>query len=37
MRGRAELYELALSDESRRKTLYLPLSDQGMVSTLPEA
>jgi predicted O-methyltransferase YrrM len=31
LRGRAELLELALSDESGRGTLYVPLSDQGMV------
>ena len=31
LRGRAELNELALSDESGRGTLYVPLSDQGTV------
>jgi FkbM family methyltransferase len=31
LRGRAELQELALSDESGRGILYVPLSDQGMV------
>src|SRR5262249_6970046 len=31
LRGRAELYELALSEEPGRGTLYVPLSDQGMV------
>jgi FkbM family methyltransferase len=31
LRGRAELHELALSDEPGRMTFYVPLSDQGMV------
>jgi hypothetical protein len=31
LRGRAELHELAISDESGHGTLYVPLSDQGMV------
>jgi FkbM family methyltransferase len=31
LRGRAEVYELALSDESSRGTLHVPLSDQGVV------
>jgi len=31
LRGRAELHELALSDEPGRATFYVPLSDQGMV------
>jgi FkbM family methyltransferase len=31
LRGRAELNELALSDQSGRGTLYVPVSDQGMV------
>jgi len=31
LRGRAELHEVALSDESGRGTLYVPFSDQGMV------
>jgi FkbM family methyltransferase len=31
LRGRAELNEMALSDESGRGTLYVPLSDQGTV------
>ncbi|HEY2230978.1 MAG TPA: FkbM family methyltransferase [Xanthobacteraceae bacterium] len=31
LRGRAEVHELALSDGSGRGTLYVPISDQGMV------
>jgi FkbM family methyltransferase len=31
LRGRAKVYELARSEESGRGTLYVPLSDQGMV------
>jgi FkbM family methyltransferase len=31
LRGYAEVHELALSDESGRGTLHVPLSDQGMV------
>jgi FkbM family methyltransferase len=31
LRGRAEVHELALSDESGRGTLYVPLSDRGTV------
>jgi len=31
LRGRAEVHEVALSEESGRGTLYVPLSDQGMV------
>src|SRR5215475_12222139 len=31
LRGRAEVHELALSNESCRGTLHVPLSDQGMV------
>jgi FkbM family methyltransferase len=31
LRGRAEVHELALSGEPSRGTLYVPLSDQGMV------
>jgi FkbM family methyltransferase len=31
LRGRAEVHELALSGEPGRGTLYVPLSDQGMV------
>ena len=31
LRGRAEVHQLALSDGSGRGTLYVPLSDQGMV------
>jgi FkbM family methyltransferase len=31
LRGRAEVHELALSDERGRGTFYVPLSDQGMV------
>ena len=31
LRGRAELYELALSDAPGRATFYVPLSDEGMV------
>jgi len=31
LRGRAEVHELALSEEPGRGTLYVPLSDQGMV------
>jgi len=31
LRGRAEVHELALSNESRRGTLHVPLSDQGTV------
>jgi FkbM family methyltransferase len=31
LRGLAEVHELALSDESSRGTLHVPLSDQGMV------
>jgi FkbM family methyltransferase len=31
LRGCAEVHELALSDESSRGTLHVPLSDQGMV------
>ena len=31
LRGRAEVHELALSEESGRGILYVPLSDQGMV------
>jgi FkbM family methyltransferase len=31
LRGRAEVHELALSEEPGRATLYVPLSDQGMV------
>src|SRR6516225_10988608 len=31
LRGRAEVHELALSDTSGRGTLYVPLSDDGMV------
>jgi FkbM family methyltransferase len=31
LRGRAEVHELALSDQSGRATLYVPLSDQGDV------
>src|SRR6266576_6727991 len=30
LRGRAEVRELALSNASGRRTLYVPLSDQGM-------
>lgn len=31
LRGRAEVHELALSDQSGRATLHVPLSDQGVV------
>jgi len=31
LRGRAEVHEFALSEEPGRGTLYVPLSDQGMV------
>jgi FkbM family methyltransferase len=31
LRGRAEVHELALSDESSRGTLHVPLSDRGVV------
>ena len=31
LRGRAEIHEMALSDQSSRGTLHVPLSDQGMV------
>src|SRR2546421_7903367 len=31
LRGRAEVHELALSDERGRGTFHVPLSDQGMV------
>ena len=31
LRGRAEVHQLALSDASGRGTLYVPLSDDGMV------
>src|SRR5215831_4038543 len=31
LRGRAEVREIALSDASGRGTLYVPLTDQGMV------
>ena len=31
LRGRAEVHELALSEEPGRATLYVPLSDEGMV------
>src|SRR4051795_3588717 len=31
LRGRAEVHEAALSNESSRGTLHVPLSDQGMV------
>src|SRR5438093_5077476 len=31
LRGRAEVHELALSEEPGRGTLYVPLSDQGVV------
>src|SRR6266403_4008036 len=31
LRGRAEVREIALSDASGRGTLYVPLSDQGML------
>jgi FkbM family methyltransferase len=31
LRGRADVYEVALSDESGRGTFYVPLSDDGMV------
>ena len=31
LRGRAEVHQLALSDMSGRRTLYVPISDRGMV------
>src|SRR5947209_20390667 len=31
LRGRAEVHELTLSEESGRGTFYVPLSDEGMV------
>jgi FkbM family methyltransferase len=31
LRGRAEVHQLALSDASGRGTLYVPISDEGMV------
>jgi FkbM family methyltransferase len=31
LRGRAEVHELALSDESGRRTFYVPLTEKGMV------
>src|SRR5689334_8418205 len=31
LRGRAEVHEMALSNESSRGTFYVPLSDQGMI------